>query len=45
MSEMNPLDNRPLARAAVWFLVDAGIVLAVLCGVLLHPELVPEYFD
>jgi len=45
MAEMNLPDNRPLARAAVWFLVDAGIVLVVLCGVLLHPELVAEYFD
>lgn len=45
MAERTMLDNRPLARAAVWFLVDAGIVLAVLCGVLLHPDLIPEYFD
>src|SRR5258706_11458792 len=45
MAEMNLLDNRPLARAAIWFLVDAGIVLAVLCGVLLHSDLIPEYFD
>ena len=41
MAESNLLDNRPLAKAAVWFLVDAGIVLAVLCGVLLHPDLIP----
>ena len=45
MADMNLLDNRPLARAAIWFLIDAGIVLAVLCGVLLHPDLIPEYFD
>jgi hypothetical protein len=45
MDDLNLLDNRPLARAAIWFLVDAAIVLAVLCGVLLHPDLIPEYFD
>src|SRR5262245_48478352 len=37
--------NRPLARAGLWFLVDAGIVLAVLCGVLLHPDFLPEFLD
>lgn len=36
MSEGNLLANRPLARAAFWFLVDAGIVLVVLCGVIAH---------
>ena len=36
MSDLNLLDNRPLARAGIWFLVDAGIVLAVLCGVMAH---------
>jgi hypothetical protein len=45
MADLKMLDNRPLARAAIWFLVDAGIVLAIACGVLLHPDLIPEYFD
>ena len=45
MGDLHLLDNRPLARAAIWFLVDAAIVLAVLCGVLLHPNLIPEYFN
>ena len=45
MSELNVLDNRPLARASRWFLIDAGVVLVVLCAVMLHPDFVPEFFD
>ena len=45
MADLNLLDNRPLARAAIWFLVDAGIVLAIACGFLLNPDLIPELFD
>ena len=44
MSQGNLLANRPLARAAFWFLVDAGIVLAVLCGVVLRPDVMPDDF-
>jgi hypothetical protein len=45
MAEKNLPDNRPLARAAIWFLVDAGIVMAVVGGVFLSPDLIPDDFD
>ncbi len=45
MPDVNLLDNRPLARAAIWFLVDAAIVLAVLCGIMLHPDVIPNFFN
>ncbi len=46
MSDVNLLDNRPLARAAIWFLVDAGIVLAVLFGVIAHQaNVMPDEAD
>lgn len=43
MSELNLLDNRPLARAAIWFLVDAAVVLSILCGMILNPDLAPDH--
>ena len=45
MSDVNVLANRPLARAAQWFLVDAGIVLAVFCGLALRPDWIPDFID
>lgn len=38
-------DNRPLARAAVYFLIMAAVVLAVLIVLLVRPEIVPYFFD
>ena len=44
MPDPNLLDNRPLARAALWFLVDSGIVLVIIC-LLMLPDLIPDFFN
>lgn len=38
-------DNRPLARSAIWFLVDSLIVLGVSCLVLVRPDFLPDSFE
>lgn len=40
MSDTDVLDNRPLARSAVWFLVDAAFVFFLLLGMIVASEYV-----
>jgi hypothetical protein len=45
MTHIDRPDNRPLARYAVWLLVDALIVFAVSITFLMRPDFFPDAFD